>query len=153
MCVTSDTNGAKSLRADGIGRLEGGFAQSVLSNIPPKEDYVKKIINQSQIGGFGFRSNNNFNSSKSLSRAAGPTFGQSRMQSAGISGMNTEGSRNGDGRSQGRGSRSNFSGYRSNQSAGGGLASRFSLAISKIIEKDSILLDEGEEDEDIAEVI
>jgi hypothetical protein len=75
------------------------------------------------------------------------------MQSAGISGMNTEGSRNGDGRSQGRGSRSNFSGYRSNQSAGGGLASRFSLAISKIIEKDSILLDEGEEDEDIAEVI
>jgi hypothetical protein len=31
----------------GIGRLEGGFAQSVLSNIPPKEDYVKKIISQS----------------------------------------------------------------------------------------------------------
>jgi hypothetical protein len=83
----------------------------------------------------------------------GPTFGQSRMQSAGISGMNTEGSRNGDGRSQGRGSRSNYSGYRSNQSGGGGLASRFSFALSKIIEKDGTLLNEGEEDEEIAEVI
>lgn len=83
----------------------------------------------------------------------GPTFGQSRIQSAGISGINTEVSRNVDGRSQGLGSRSNYSGYRSNQSGGGGLASRFSFALSKIIEKDSSVLDQGEEDEDITEVI
>ena len=53
----------KGLQADRIGRLEGGFAQSCISIIPPKEDYVKKIISQSQFGGFGFR--NNQNSSKS----------------------------------------------------------------------------------------
>jgi hypothetical protein len=67
--------------------------------------------------------------------------------------MNNEASKNGDGRSQGRGARSNYSGYRSNQSSGGGLASRFSFALSKIIEKDSTLLDSTCEDEDVAEVI
>lgn len=69
------------------------------------------------------------------------------------------GSQNGGlqiGQSRGFGSSSNFSGKNSTTSTGGGLASRFSLALSRIIEPSKIEdkpVGENNEDEDILNLI
>ena len=83
----------------------------------------------------------------------GPKFGDSRILYSGQV-KQGEGVRKSTtlNLSRGYGSRSNFSGARSNQSIGGGLASRFSLALSKIMDKFEGQ-DAGNDDEDIGEII
>ena len=97
------------------------------------EDYVKKIINGS-VRGFGFGSKGLAGSTTPKSSnfgKQGPSFGQSKLG---------QGSQGG-----GFGNRSNYSGQRSSTTLGGGLASRLSLALSRVIEPSQL---EGQQEED-----